>query len=249
MLRYISMAALYDGQNYLVEKYNISLLTPIVKKQKSDKQDNNASIAGFGVTASINGFSPLITVERELDNIVKTGWYDTRGVLNGSLYINESFDKKALQAELARNVKYLHISTHFVLNPASLDRSYMLLGNGDKLLLSEFKNNQYNLSSVEMLTLAACETAVGTVGADGREIESFAVVSLKQGAKSVLATLWPVSDKATSDLMVKVYENIHANPTAKALALATAQRNMIKNNKYKNFQHPHYWAAFVLHEN
>jgi len=247
VLRYISMATLYDGKNYLVEKYNISLLSPIDNNKSVANNSTNMRIAGFGVTQALNGFSPLLAAEKELDGIIKTSWFDFSGSLNGNVYINDDFSKKSLQYELDKKVGFLHFSTHFSLNPVSLDNSYMLLGNGNKLLLSEFKNNHFNLTSIKMLTLSACETGVGTVGADGREIESFAVVSLKQGAKSVLATLWQVPDKATSELMVNIYENIHINPESKSLALASAQRKMIKNIN-ANYRHPHYWGAFMLYE-
>ena len=252
MLRYISMAALYDGNHYLIEKYDITLVSPIDMKNKIGPVEaqfvKEKLIVGFGVTKAYGGFSPLSAVENELDQIVKINRYDFSGHLPGNVYIDEAFSKKSLTQALRSKVDYLHFATHFVLDPVSLDHSYLLLGKGEKLMLSGFRSDEFSMASIDMLTLSACETAVGTIGADGSEIESFAVASLKQGVKSVLASLWKVPDKSTSTLLINVYENIFVNPEKKSRALAKAQRSMIRNDKNRRFGHPHYWAAFVLYE-
>ena len=246
LLRYVSMPTLYDGSDFLINNYDVSLLA--LYGNSRYKRDNNKKLkfAGFGITLGSSNFSPLDSVESELDEIIKTSWYDTKGLFSGNIYLDNNFTKQSFYSELKNKINFLHLSTHFVLDPVSIDNSYMLMGNNVKLPVSDFINKKTNLSSVELLTLAACETGVGTIGADGREIESFAAVTLKSGAKNVLATLWQVPDKATSKLMIDLYKNIYLNPKGKALALAKAQREMIKNPKYS---HPHYWGGFVMYTN
>ncbi len=52
------------------------------------------------------------------------------------------------------------------------------------------------LQGVELLTLSACDTAIGGENGDGKKVEGFAVLALApQGAKAVMATLWEVADE------------------------------------------------------
>jgi CHAT domain-containing protein len=62
------------------------------------------------------------------------------------------------------------------------------------------------------------------------------------GARSTMATQWRVSSPATADLMIGFYR-ILGDGRAAAMALRTAQRQLIRGTRY---QHPFYWAAFVL---
>jgi CHAT domain-containing protein len=63
------------------------------------------------------------------------------------------------------------------------------------MTLAEIKNSSNLFGGVELLTLSACDTATGGGGADGKEVEAFAVLAQRQGAKAVVASLWPVADK------------------------------------------------------
>ena len=113
----------------------------------------------------------------------------------------------------------------------------------------------------DLLTLSACETAVGqNLGLAGLAVDS--------GAKSVLASLWNVSDAGTAPLMIRFYQGL-PTATSKAIALQEAQLAFlrgevsIKNNKIigiKGFpnipfqidargvdlKHPYFWSSFVL---
>jgi len=85
------------------------------------------------------------------------------------------------------------------------------------------------LQGVALLALSACDTAVGQPGATGREFESFGVLAQRQGARAVLATLWPVSDLSTASFMARLYRE-HGRDTAAALrhapgALHAGQRD------------------------
>jgi CHAT domain-containing protein len=91
---------------------------------------------------------------------------------------------------------------------------------------------------VELLTLSACQTAVG----DERAALGLAGVAIKAGARSALASLWFVNDESTSKLVTEFYQQLQ-NPTlSKAQALQQAQKSLME----QGYQHPLYWAPFLL---
>ncbi|MBW2653244.1 MAG: CHAT domain-containing protein, partial [Deltaproteobacteria bacterium] len=100
----------------------------------------------------------------------------------------------------------MHIASHFELKPGTTQSSYMVLGNGTILTLANVKEADYDFGGVELFTLSACNTAVGGIGANGSEIESFGTLAQDQGAKGVLATLWQVADRSTGILMQNFYK-------------------------------------------
>ncbi|MCY7377477.1 MAG: CHAT domain-containing protein [Pyrinomonadaceae bacterium] len=85
---------------------------------------------------------------------------------------------------------------------------------------------------VELLTLSACNTAM-TAGnkSNGLEVEGFGALAQRQGAKSVLATLWAVADSSTRDLMSGFYRILETDAkVSKAEALRRAQIALIRGN-------------------
>ncbi len=117
-----------------------------------------------------------------------------------------------------------------------------------------------------MLTLSACDTASSAPGADGREVECFGTIAQEKGARAVIASLWPVSDRSTSLLMQEFYRLRAQRPGAtKAELLGDAQVMLLTNAGdiagasrglvhvvpggppvATSFRHPYYWAPFVL---
>jgi len=111
----------------------------------------------------------------------------------------------------------------------------------------------YSFTGIDLLTLSACNTAMGTVKtkADGAEIESFGTIAQENGAKAVLATLWQVNDTSTSTLMQYFYKLREQQKASKIKALRQAQlafiQGKIKSAKSKTpYHHPYNWAAFIL---
>jgi CHAT domain-containing protein len=95
---------------------------------------------------------------------------------------------------------------------------------------------------LELLTLSACETAVG----DDRAALGLAGVAIKAGARSALGTLWYINDQASSDLVAEFYRQLQDPSISRAIALQRAQIKMLGNRRY---QHPGYWAPFLLINN
>lgn len=161
------------------------------------------------------------------------------------------------------------------MNPGNDSDSYLLLGGGENRRFSLADLTRTRLDNVEVLTLSACNTAM-TAGtnSNGVEIEGFGALAQKQGARSVLDTLWAVADESTSLFMAEFYRVKKANPSmSKAEAIRLAQKEMIdgkirasgtsigcraetfggaaKKDGFKcdpnaPFSHPYFWSPFVL---
>ncbi|MBD0345663.1 MAG: CHAT domain-containing protein, partial [Coleofasciculus sp. Co-bin14] len=68
-------------------------------------------------------------------------------------------------------------------------------------------------------------------------------LAVRSGARSTLATLWSVQDDSTAEFMVKFYQELTQPQRSKAEAIRQAQLALLKKPKY---QHPFYWAPFIL---
>jgi CHAT domain-containing protein len=205
VLRYLPVSALHDGKHYLVEKYRNIIFIPrniswIYLVKKSD-----CKALGMGVSRAIGEFDSLPSVPDELYGIIKRKGSDSNvGIFNGVIKLNNEFTQNSMMDELQKAYPIVHIASHFQLNPGDNSRSFLLLGDGNKLSMDEFKYKLLIFSEVMLLSLSACNTGVGTL-AGGKEIEDFASLAQEQGAKAVLATLWSVPDKSTSELMKTFY--------------------------------------------
>jgi len=247
-LRYLPFAALFDGERYLIERYELIIATPVIRAAAHSTTPTRDRIAAFGVTKSAPGFGPLPRVATELDRIVRRDASDRLGVLPGIVALDDDFTAVRFREALAAGFPSVHVASHFVFRPGAVGESYLLLGGGKHLTLDELRSVQYPLRNVQLLTLSACETAVGQPDANGREFESFGVLAQRQGARAVLATLWPVADLSTANFMGRFYrERSAAGSSATALRqtqLAFLSRD--DNKALAPFRHPFYWAPYVL---
>jgi CHAT domain-containing protein len=121
--------------------------------------------------------------------------------------LDQAFTENALRDGLDQSYPIIHVASHFQFTPGSMDDSFLLLGDGTHLTLGQIKT-KLNFSSVELLTLSACETALGDDSAShhGVEVEGLGAIAQQAGAKAVLATLWPVADASTAALMRTLYQ-------------------------------------------
>lgn len=242
-LRYVPFGALFDGKQYLVERYAIGLLTEAATAHGIlGTLDAAPRIAGMGVTrgsAKLN-LKPLPAVRDELFQIVSEG--SRKGLLPGTTVLDDAFTVARLRELVDRNYPILHVASHFQFRPGSERESFLLLGNDDALSLEQLRRMDLPLGHVDLLALSACQTAVADGRtAQGTEIEGLGVLLQNQGARNVLATLWQVADTSTSQLMVEFYKQ-HAS-TTKLQALRRAQLSLIRG---KSYAHPFHWGSFVL---
>lgn len=253
ILRYIPVAALNDGEKYMVERYRNTVFTPISTTRLKDQPSASWEVLGFGASKARPGFKPLEEVPEELRSIIRDeNSAQASGVLPGRIRLDESFTRTELDAEIQqKRYAVVHIASHFKFEPGNETQSFLLLGDGTRLTLDQLRNSRDYFRGVELLTLSACNTATGGTGADGKEVEGFAVLAQRQGAEAVLASLWPVSDASTRLLMQKFYQIRNSRPgTLKAEALRQAQidllRGQVKGPNGQDYSHPNFWAPFIL---
>lgn len=95
--------------------------------------------------------------------------------------------------------------------------------------------------SAELVTLSACQTGLGNVSGEG--VIGLSRAFFVAGARSVLVSLWSVSDDATKRLMAAFYERYIRGGMTKTQALAAAMRDV---RALPEFRSPRYWAPFIL---
>jgi CHAT domain-containing protein/uncharacterized protein HemY len=269
-LRYLPVATLYDGKAYLVERYANVVFTPASQSRLKDNVSRDWRGLGLGVSLAHEGFQPLPNVVGELHAIIQSS--SAQGILPGTVKLDGDFTRDGFRAELRKHYSVVHVASHFDFVPGTDRNSFLLLGDGGKLTLEEFRNMPQVLQGVELLTLSACDTAVGGEDADGKEVEGFAVLAQRQGAKAVVATLWAVADESTALLMKEFYRRRMTDPNiSKAEALRQAQLALLTGqlrgdvstgrgprtttdgaaakfvkDPERPFAHPYFWAPFLL---
>jgi CHAT domain-containing protein/Tfp pilus assembly protein PilF len=240
-LRYLPFSALHDGRQHLVQRWNMPMYTSVTKNKLRDAVTPQWQAAGLGLTRAVGKFSALPAVKAEMSSIVKTG---VTGVLPGEVYLDEAFNAARFKDVSQRKFQLLHVASHFQFSPGTEINSFLLLGDGQQLTLGDIRTQNYRFDNVDLLTLSACDTGLGGGrDAQGREIEGFGVIAQQQGAKAVLATLWPVADQSTATLMADMYKQRQDKSLTKIEALRQAQISLLSQPKYA---HPFYWAPFIL---
>ncbi|MDM8567510.1 CHAT domain-containing protein [Candidatus Halobeggiatoa sp. HSG11] len=235
VLRTIPFAALHDGNDFLISKYNI-VVNPGLNLNGA-KSTKPAKILLNGLATGVQGFNELSSVTSEIESISKLySADDVTKLLNKQFTVN-NFTTKLEQT----NYSILHVASHGQFN-SDLKKTFLLAYDG-KINMNKLEKlirlSERRSEPLELLTLSACQTAVG----DDQAALGLAGVALKAGAKSALASLWAIDDDATAILMQKFYQQLHVKQLSKAKALQMAQLKLLK---YRNYKHPAYWASFLL---
>lgn len=277
VLRYIPMAALYDGNKYLVEKYDLVATTPASASYLGDHpKSENINALAMGISRQYeDDLKPLPAVVGELENVVKDPETPgAQGVLPGKILLNNQFTEQAMEKALEGQHPIVHIASHFVYRPGDDRASYLLLAGKDAnsagyhLTVADLRDNpNLTLTGTDLLTLSACETGVGGIAGDGREVDGLATTAQLKGAKAVISSLWQVNDTSTGLLLADFYRRwaLSNGKISKAEALRQSQVDMLHQRSpshaeadprgisvldaqktYGDFEHPYYWAPFIL---
>jgi CHAT domain-containing protein len=234
-LRNIPMNSLYDGKHYLVEQYNVALTPGLQLLSPRSLQDLKLKVLGVGITEGKEEFSPLNHVKDELKAIKQK--------IPAEILLDRDFTSQNFQEKIEfANFPIIHIATHGQFSSKLTDT--FLLAWDERLsidTLDRILRKKVNTQdrAIELLVLSACETASG----DKKAALGLAGMAIKAGARSTLATLWSVNDRASAELMNRFYEEIAKKKTTKAEALRKAQVSLLNDPLYK---HPFYWSSFVL---
>ncbi len=154
---------------------------------------------------------------------------------------------KAQVEHLPTGTRYLHFACHALLDRRfPLDSALALAAapasqGDDNGMLQAWEIFERLRIDSDLVTLSACGTGLGR-DAGGEGLIGLTRAFQYAGARSVLASLWAVSDRSTAALMARFYSKLRAgNP--KDVALAEAQRELLREGR---FSHPYSWAAFEL---
>jgi CHAT domain-containing protein len=143
------------------------------------------------------------------------------GTANTRVFRGPAAAKAAVLAVVG-GARRIHLATHAVFDLERPLDSYLRLAGPEKLTLNELLPHLAG-NAPEMLVLSACETAMSRVTATPDEFLGFPAAFLHAGARTVIATLWPVSDDAAAPLMGRFYTELHNPKTSPAKALRRAQ--------------------------
>ena len=235
VLRNVPMAALHDGQQYLVEKYSVALAPGLqLLEPQLLKQLQLRSLTG-GLSEERQGFSALPAVVQEVQQIKRK--------IPSEVLLNQEFTRTALENRIQTlPVAVVHLATHGQFSSKPED-TFLLTWDGrlNVNTLSQIlkTREQNNSQPIELLVLSACQTATG----DKRAALGLAGLAVRSGVRSTIATLWSVNDRSTAEAIVEFYRYLIQSDGNRAEALRQAQLSLLKQKKY---QHPYYWAPFVL---
>ncbi|MDX2240629.1 MAG: CHAT domain-containing protein [Leptolyngbyaceae cyanobacterium bins.302] len=243
-LRSLPFAALHDDKSFLVEQYSLGLMPSLSLTDTRYEDIRQTQMLGIGISESTQGQPPLPGVTEEVTNLSRF-W-------RGRLVFNQDATLENLEAIRSQQpFGIVHLATHANFQAGALDNSYIQLWN-QRLHLNQVQQLGLNNRQVQMLVLSACATALGD-----RDAElGFAGLAVKTGVKTAIASLWNVSDVATTSLMTRFYQDLRTAPI-KAEALRQTQLALIRGqvtvtepsnraNASLSLSHPYYWSAFTV---
>lgn len=230
ILRNVPLAALHDGNNFLVEKYPITNLLGLnlITTQKIEQKIKHKVLA-FGLTKAVENFTSLPNVAQEIDQI--NSIFDTQKKLN------EDFTVNKFQEQIRQEYSIVHLATHGQFD-GTLENSFVRAFDSRISLqqLESFLSDRQN--PLDLLVLSACETSVG----DNRSVLGLAGVLVRSGTRTAIGSLWSINDATTEMFMTDFYQNLANHDISKAAALRQAQLNQIANP----LGHPATWSAFIM---
>jgi CHAT domain-containing protein len=234
-LRNIPMAALYDGKQFLIEKYAVTLSPGLQLMAATSLNVAKQGAVMGGISQPRDGFAGLPEVETELRAIAK--------IVSASQMLNQDFTQNTLANRVKTSkAPIVHLATHGQFS-SRFEDTFLLTWDGrvniTQLSTLLQSRERTPADAIELLVLSACNTATG----DDRAVLGLAGLTVRSGARSTLAALWPVKDKAAAQLMTAFYQQLQQPGTSKAEALRQAQIELIRK---PDFRAPFFWSAFVL---
>ena len=271
-LRSLPIAALHDGDRFLIEKAALAQIPSLNLTDARLGSFRDAQVLAMG-SSEFTQLHPLPAVPVELEVIVGADEVsdDFAGgapLWQGRSFLNEEFTLENLRSQREANESIiLHLATHADFLPGASGNSYIQLWDSQLGINDMEKLNWRVAPTVELLVLSACRTAIG----DEEVKLGFAGLAVQSGVKTAVASLWYVSDEGTLALMTEFY-NFLKSANIKAEALREAQIAMLRgevriedgeiifdnlDRRIKlppelayinnvNLQHPYYWSAFTV---
>ena len=220
-LHYLPFHLLFDGSQYLIEKYEVVVLPAAGLATLASPRCSSGALI---LANTWDGYLPYTLAEAQM----------VRELFGGNMYLEETARRTTLQA---KPVQILHIAAHGQHRLDQPDLSYIQLADGQLYADDMFQQDL----SYELVTLSACETGRANVAASD-ELIGLGRGFLYAGAGALLVSLWRVEDTSTLHFMERVYKSLFSG-ASKAAALRDAQQSLITKNRET---HPAFWGAFQL---
>ena len=235
-LRTAPLAALYDGEDYLVRRFRVVVTPGLSLTDPRPLKREGAQFVMAGLSVPVQDFPALPAVPRELEAVQQ--------LYGGRILLDREFTSDRLKQSLERPVTVLHIASHAQFTGE--DQSSFLLTYDGRLSMADLDRylgvTRFRDQPLELLVLSACDTANG----NERAALGLVGVGIKAGARSAMGSLWAIDDKAAAELVMAFYRGLKAPGVTKAEALQAAQWEMLGDRRY---EHPYYWSAYVLVNN
>jgi CHAT domain-containing protein len=188
-----------------------------------------------GLSEAVDEFPPLPGVPGELKAI--QGTIPNHDALQDAGYTIPNLIDRFRSEDYAA----LHLATHGVFG-GDVDETFLVAYDG-RLSIAALQRliglGRYRTRKVELLTLSACQTALG----NERAALGLGGVAVQAGVRSAVATLWYIDDEAAGRLIRAFYRELGKPGVRKADALRQAQMSLISQARYR---HPAYWSPFLL---
>lgn len=233
-LHYLPFNALHDGKQFLIERFSVRMLpaASVLQFQKGGVSEKPGGLLALG--------NPDLGDPRYNLSFAQTEAQTVAGNVPKSRALVRKEATETAFKEYAAGFRYLHIASHGQFDPDSPLNSALLLARDAKndgvLTVGEL----YSLRiDADLVTLSACETGLGKI-AGGDDVVGLTRGFLFAGARSIVASLWQVDDRATGRLMSAFYEALRGG-AHKRDALRLSQLAALKSTP-----HPFFWAAFEL---
>ena len=244
-LRYLPLTALYDGEKWLVERFNVNniiaaSLTNFETQPKNQPRVLAAALTEgeYQVQIGTSEVPLRPTTGKLVENLAQT--------IPGSLrLVNSEFSLQTIINNF-NDYNIVHLDTPVALltereGNGKPEDSFILFGNGDRVTLLDMEN--WLLPNVDLVVLSAAETNISGRMGNGEEIVGFGYQMQNAGVETIIASLWRVNDD--SDKLMNTFYTVLQEGKSKAEALREAQISMITGTD-KQRSSPYYWASFIL---
>jgi CHAT domain-containing protein/tetratricopeptide (TPR) repeat protein len=265
-LRYIPLAALYDGNQWLVQKYRVNNITNLSLTNFNRQPQAMKILAGAlteAATVKIGeksyNFSALPAAGKEVENLANT-------VPDTTKLLGQNFNQTETLGRMS-GYSVLHLATHAAFVTGKPEDSFIVFGNNDSANFNDVQT--WTLKNLDLVVLSACETGLGGKLGNGEEILGFGYLMQEAGARASIASLWTVDDGGSQVFMNALYRVLQTDKMTKTEALRQAQialitgdekalgeersllvvkplREQVSTEVANRLNHPYYWAPFIL---
>ena len=250
-LQSIPMSVLFDGEQYLIDRYAVSEILGLSFNDPTPLRREEIKVLAAGLATMPDNLSQKIQQNfLALPNVVE----ELNQIGAENPLIDQRFTRKNFNLRLnEERFSVVHLATHgqFSFNPT--DTFLLSFGDNPKIdanaLGSLFRvRGQIRPDSIELLVLNACETAAG----DDLATLGIAGTAVRAEARSAIASLWALGDAPSVNFTRELYKNLGQAEMevkgskvkgSKAQALRQAQLMLKQDPRY---EHPRYWAPYVL---